>query len=234
MSNFGIAFMMGLFASLHCVVMCGPLMLAFPSVQRAWYAKFANILLYQAGRITTYAILGALLGLIGSAFGVLFNQKLLSLTIGVVLVSFGVIHCWGKYSSKMAYWQGRLGTPIARLLSKYANYPGYGLIAGFLNGLLPCGMVYLALATALNNGSADKGAIFMVGFGLGTTPLLLAVSFSGLFLRKRLRINTAKLLPYFMLFTGILLILRATDLGIPFLSPHADFSRPSTMAEWCR
>ena len=110
--------------------------------------------------------------------------------------------------------------PISKLMGKLFGLPLWGLFAGILNGLIPCGMVYLALATALNSATIEGGATFMFLFGLGTTPLMLMISLGGVYLKRYIKFDTRRLIPYFMLFIGVLFILRSADLGIPFLSPN--------------
>lgn len=107
---------------------------------------------------------------------------------------------------------------VIKLMGKVFGLKLWGLFAGMLNGLIPCGMVYLALATALNTGSTASGATFMFLFGLGTIPLMMMISLGGIFLKKYIRFNTNKLIPWFMLLMGVLFILRSADLGIPFIS----------------
>jgi hypothetical protein len=92
-------------------------------------------------------------------------------------------------------------------------------IIGLLNGLLPCGMVYFALAGALASGSVMQGVVFMVMFGLGTIPLMLLVSYLGIFINVAVRNTIKKIVPYFMLIMGVLFILRGLNLNIPYVSP---------------
>ncbi|RZL59879.1 MAG: sulfite exporter TauE/SafE family protein [Pedobacter sp.] len=219
MSNLPLAFLMGLLGSLHCAVMCGPLMLSLPLQKTSFIKSAFQVLSYQFGRVLTYTILGMLVGFIGNSFSVFANQKVLSLTIGIVLVVFVLIQLSGKYSKTLSELQFKLVTPISKLMGKMFGLPLWGFFAGFLNGLIPCGMVYLALATALNTATIEGGGTFMFLFGLGTTPLMLMISLGGVYLKKYIRFNTQKLVPWFMLFIGTLFILRSADLGIAFLSP---------------
>jgi sulfite exporter TauE/SafE len=99
----------------------------------------------------------------------------------------------------------------------------FGFFAGILNGLIPCGMVYLALATALNTASVNGAGSFMLLFGLGTCPLMLLISLGGIYLKRYLKFNPNKLVPWFTLFIGALFILRSANLDIPFLSPATGY-----------
>lgn len=214
------AFLMGLFGSLHCAVMCGPIMLGMPFKKQDFLQGGIQLLLYQLGRILIYTFLGALLGTFGSSIRVFSDQKVLSMSIGIVLVIFTALQFNTGYRNRFSALQSRVLNSLSRLMGKVFNLPFWGFFAGMLNGIIPCGMVYLALATALNTGSVKSGATFMFLFGLGTTPLMLMVSLGGIYLKKYIRFNSNKLIPWFMFFMGALLILRSADLGIPFISPR--------------
>ena len=220
MNNLPLAFLMGLLGSLHCAVMCGPLMLSLP-IQKTSYLKSAfQLLLYQFGRVLVYTLMGILVGWVGSSFTIFANQQTLSLIIGIVLVAFVILQFSGHYSKNLTAIQYKMVAPISKLMGKLFGMPLWGFFAGLLNGLIPCGMVYLALATALNTATIEGGATFMFLFGLGTTPLMLMISLGGVYLKRYIKFDTKRLIPYFMLFIGVLFILRSADLGIPFLSPH--------------
>jgi len=90
---------------------------------------------------------------------------------------------------------------------------------GVANGFLPCGMVYLAIAGALGTGSIKGGIFFMMLFGIGTIPLMLAVTWFGLVVNINIRNTVRKITPFFIALIGILLILRGLNLNIPYLSP---------------
>jgi uncharacterized protein len=106
------------------------------------------------------------------------------------------------------------------------------LLLGILNGLLPCGLVYLAFAGSLAVGNALKGSVFMMGFGLGTLPALIGVSYAGQFIRSEWRSKARKAVPYFVLLMGLLLVLRGMNIGIPF-SPKFNNSLPYGAAIIC-
>ncbi|MEH3115266.1 sulfite exporter TauE/SafE family protein [Pedobacter terrae] len=214
-----LAFLMGLFGSLHCAVMCGPIMLGMPFRKQNLFLTAFQLLLYQLGRITVYTILGSLVGLLGSSINLFSNQKTLSIFIGSMLIIFTVLQFNKSYTNRVSNLQLSAMNPLSKILGKVFDLKFWGLFAGMLNGIIPCGMVYLALATALNTGNVQSGAIFMFLFGLGTTPLMLMISLGGIFLKKYIRFNTNRLIPWLMFFMGALLILRSADLDIPFFSP---------------
>lgn len=219
MSFLPIAFLMGLVGSLHCAVMCGPLVLSLPLAQKSSWYTFAQILLYQFGRTLTYTLLGLLIGYLGSSFKFFATQETLSIFIGIALILFTVLQLSRRYVSYFGKVYAHMLNPISKLMGKVFNLPFWGFLAGMLNGLIPCGMVYLALATALNLANYHEGATFMLLFGLGTSPMMIFISLGGIHLKKYFRFNTRKLIPFFMLLMGALFILRSANLGIPFISP---------------
>lgn len=213
-----LAVLMGLFGSLHCAVMCGPIMLGMPFQKKSFLQSSLQLLLYQFGRILIYTFLGLAVGAVGSSIKIFSNQKVLSLTIGIILIVFTALRLSRFTQFRFSKIQNKLLNPISKLMSEAFNLRLLGLFTGMLNGLIPCGMVYLALATALNTGSVTSGGTFMFLFGLGTTPLMM-ISMSRIYLKKYIRFNSQQLIPWFMLAIGVLFILRSADLGIPFISP---------------
>ncbi len=220
MSWLPVAFLMGFLGSLHCAVMCGPLVVGLPLAHKSRWHHIAQLLLYQLGRTTTYTLLGMLIGLLGGAISLYTHQEAFSLWVGIMVAVFAMLQISGKYLSVFLRMQAFIVKPIAKLMAKIFHLPLWGFFAGFLNGLIPCGMVYFALAAAVNFQDYSAAGKFMMWFGLGTTPLMMLVGVGSIYLKKYFRFNIQKLLPWFMLGLGILLILRACNLGIPFFSPN--------------
>ncbi|WP_412469357.1 sulfite exporter TauE/SafE family protein [Pedobacter sp. KLB.chiD] len=210
---------MGLFGSLHCAVMCGPIILGMPFRKQYLFLSALQLLLYQFGRVTVYTILGLTVGFLGSSIRLFSDQKTLGIVIGSILILFTSLQFNKRYRNRFSMLQLKATNPLSKIMGKVFHLKFWAFFAGMLNGIVPCGMVYLALATALNTGNVQSGATFMFLFGLGTTPLMLMISLGGIFLKKYIRINTNRLIPWLMLFMGALLILRSADLGIPFFSP---------------
>ena len=233
MSNLSLAFLLGLISSLHCAVMCGPLMLSLPLQQSGYLRSAIQLLLYQFGRILTYTVLGLFAGLLGSSIQLFTGQETLSLVVGMLLVLFTLLHFTGRYLNAFNNFQARLVSPISRLMGKVYGLRFWGLLTGMLNGLIPCGMIYLALASALNSSGVKEAGSFMFLFGLGTSPLMLTISLGGIYLRKYIRFNSRVLIPWFMLFLGVLFIFRGAGLGIPFLSPSHTATTSGPVTE-CR
>lgn len=210
---------MGLLGSIHCAVMCGPLLLAVQAGQQITWKTTFNKLLYQFGRILTYGLLGLLLGLIGNVASIQGWQQGFSLVTGIILFGIGLFYMFGKSSSKLASIQTKAFQPFARFMSKWLYRPGGSFVAGILNGILPCGMVYMALASAVNADSLSNSFVFMLLFGLGTLPLLLLFSFAGNFPKRIFKKGFTTVLPILFLVMGAWFILRGANLDIPYLSP---------------
>jgi len=98
---------------------------------------------------------------------------------------------------------------------------------GLLNGLVPCGLVYVACAGAAATGGTLAGAWYMTAFGAGTVPMMLAISLSGKLVPASLRLKLVKTIPVCVFLLATLLILRGLSLGIPYLSPDLSGSGAS-------
>lgn len=223
MSYQSLAFFTGLFGSLHCMVMCGPLVMALPFPGDVWYSLIRK-LIYQAGRIGTYTLLGLVAGTFGGIFNILGLQQVLSLVSAATLIIIAITHF---SESRKTLFYITFFTRLAAYMAKWLGKPYGGLIAGALHGLIPCGMVYMAIAGSVNTGTALKGAIFMAYFGLGTTPLLLLASILPLVAR---RFKAPKFfIPVMMMIAGILLIIRSLNADISYLnSPVSENKDVST------
>ncbi|MGN5952983.1 sulfite exporter TauE/SafE family protein [Sphingobacterium lactis] len=219
-----LAFFMGLLGSIHCAVMCGPLLLAVQAGQGISWKTTFNKLLYQFGRILTYGLIGLFLGLLGNVASLQGWQQGFSLVTGILLFAIGLFYMFGKSSSKLAAIQTKAIQPFAKFMGKWLYRPGGSFVAGVLNGILPCGMVYMALASAVNADSIWNSFYFMLLFGLGTLPLLLVFSFAGNFPKRIFKKGFSTVLPILFILMGVWFILRGANLDIPYLSPliHVD------------
>lgn len=213
-----LAFFMGLLGSLHCVAMCGPLLLALPAGKGHGRIVF-NRIIYQIGRILTYTGLGLVIGFISIGAEYKGWQQGLSIFTGVVLVSMGLFTFFGHHSSGIVIAQQKLFAPLFKRMGYWLYKPGGNFIAGMLNGFLPCGMVYMALATALNTGNTVGGGRFMLLFGLGTLPLMLITGIAGNYVKRIIPFKLSTWLPTLFLIMGLWFILRGSNLDIPYLSP---------------
>jgi sulfite exporter TauE/SafE len=210
----------GIIGSFHCIGMCGPLALSLP-VSKAGnvFQQIAAIMAYNLGRVTTYFSLGSLFGAIGKSFVLVGYQQALSIATGLLLL--GVLLFGKKLKMTIpvvaAFHKWIQGT-LFRLLKKPQN-AGVFFLTGLVNGLLPCGLVYLAIASAITTGTALNGGMVMAGFGLGTIPLMVVLMIAGTFISVTFRSKIRRLVPYFAGIVACVLILRGLNLGIPYISP---------------
>lgn len=209
----------GALGSFHCVGMCGPIALALPVGGKSPLEKAISVLLYNLGRASSYAFMGLIFGLLGSTFSVFGLQQWLSVVAGVVILlllafnhislvqrtPFGTLNIWVKQ---------RLGQML-----QSEKQPLTYLSLGLLNGWLPCGLVYVAIASSLATGSYWGGALLMFAFGLGTIPVMASLMVFGKLISLKVRAGINKAVPYFIAGMAVLLILRGLNLGIPYLSP---------------
>jgi len=215
------ALMIGLVGSLHCMGMCGPIAIAIPLHKDNWLMKIIGGLLYNSGRIITYGILGAIFGLLGRGIQLAGLQQWSSIALGIIMILSVVFPVLFKEKIKIdkvfTGYASRLIGSFRKLFTKSSM--GSLLFIGLLNGLLPCGLVYMAIAGAINTNDVMMGVAFMVVFGIGTTPALLAVSLVGNVISIGFRNKVKRIIPVFIVILGILFILRGMNLGIPYVSP---------------
>ncbi len=214
------ALILGLGTSLHCIGMCGPIAVSLGISGYKSQFHIQNIV-YQLGRATTYAFLGAIIGGFSEVLQLLVYQNYISIIAGaliIILASFPVIsNRWMAQNNIL----NQLLLPIKMRLSSLMQRKDLGsrYLTGIFNGFLPCGAVYIALAGAIGAGSVLKSALFMFLFGLGTIPLMYAVVLVGNSLQGKVRNKLYQWMPVISIIIGILFILRGLQLGIPFLSP---------------
>lgn len=214
----------GLVTSLHCAGMCGPIAIALPLHGESKTAKFLGGLLYNLGRTTTYLILGTAFGLIGQGISTLGFQKWLSIITGILMILTGLFPSLFRFDLGAAGKGIPLLNQIKRTLRALFSTRTFGSLyaIGFMNGFLPCGPLYSAIIISLAAGDLSSSLLFMLMFGLGTIPMLLAITLAGNFLGNRLKKRLSKLLPLLIIFMGILFVLRGLNLGIPYLSPSEE------------
>lgn len=221
-------FMLGLIGSLHCIGMCGPLTLLLP---KANYSKFKFVLgrvLYNLGRITTYAILGFFIGTIGESLGLFISQKTLALALGITILLFIVL-------TKMFNLQLNIYGNIAKFTSIIKSNLKINsnkfnlinqLIFGFLNGFLPCGLLYGALSAAFLMETKLQSSLFMISFGIGTLPLMFIASMGFGVLSNFLRIKAKNIIPITYSIVAIWLILRGLSIPIPSIYTPPSIDKP--------
>ena len=220
------AFILGLAGSLHCVGMCGPIALMVPGSGTASH-RLNRAFAYNLGRILMYALAGLIFGFVGKGLFVVGWQQGISVGFGVLLI-VGVLFPallkrWkpkAKWFSVMNRLKGRL-FPLIRKQSVSGSF-----VVGILNALLPCGLIYTALAGAILTGSPWAAAKYMALFGTGTALALMVLSMSGSVLVQRYRRELGRAVPLLMFAMGLIFILRGMNLGIPYISPKIEKDQP--------
>ncbi|MGD0615149.1 MAG: sulfite exporter TauE/SafE family protein [Verrucomicrobiota bacterium] len=211
------AIVVGLVGSLHCAGMCGPLALALPNAAVSTPGYVAGRLAYNLGRMTTYCLLGVVFGVLGKTLFLAGIQRWISIALGIALLA-------GLFAShKLALWQP-VTLFVQQLISKMSTLLRRRSVVsltllGLLNGLLPCGLVYVAGAGATATGGVLSGVAYMAAFGAGTVPMMLAIGLSGKLIPLSIRLKLVKVIPVSVFLLATLLILRGMALGIPYVSP---------------
>jgi sulfite exporter TauE/SafE len=211
------AILLGLLGGVHCAGMCGPLMLALPRPAGGTARFVAGRIAYQLGRVLTYCALGLIFGLLGTGFALAGVQRFASVALGVTMLIGLLTSTKLLLAAPIARLVGKLRSTMSGLLER-RSLSSHALL-GTLNGLLPCGLVYVACAGAVATGSLLNGVAYMALFGLGTIPVTLGISLTGHLLPATFRLQLARLVPVGVVLVAALLILRGLSLGIPYLSP---------------
>ena len=211
-----IAFSLGLLGSLHCVGMCGPIALALPLTAQEKGKVIVQSLLYNGGRILTYSLLGLFMGLMGWGIVLAGYQKIFSIALGIALILSALFSLSFERQLMKNDWfrksYERLKTRLSQLLSLRTTSSAFKI--GLLNGILPCGLVYVALAGAVACGHALNGAAYMAAFGLGTIPLMLGMMLFGNFYRATF-LKLRRWIPLGLVVFGLLFIYRGIMLEVP-------------------
>ncbi len=214
------AFLLGLAGSLHCAAMCGPLVLALAKarVRPMTVREATGRLFYHLGRVASYCLLGLALGFLGRVFIPAGFQGWLSIALGVGLLASVLAGARVSLTAPIGKWVVLLRNGMRGLLDR--NSLSAQAVMGGLNGLLPCGLVYIAAAGATATGHPVSGAIYMVCFGLGTWPMMLSIHLAGQGVPLPFRFPMGRIPRAAVLVMAGLLILRGLELGIPFVSPN--------------
>ncbi|MDP4173131.1 MAG: sulfite exporter TauE/SafE family protein [Bacteroidota bacterium] len=230
------AFIIGLFGSLHCIGMCGPIVLALPYNNFSGKSQYLlGRLFYNSGRIASYMSIGFVLGLLGNGITMFVLQRSLSIILGVIILTWVMLSFFLK--NKLT-GLNVFNSYSAIIKTYFGKFMGKGtkaslLILGILNGCLPCGLVYIAFAGAISTANPVKSALFMAAFGLGTLPLMFLASISTHLISLDLRRKFNKLIPVFTLMLSLILILRGMNLGIPYISPKMENSKSHVLKTDC-
>lgn len=231
---------LGLTSNLHCIGMCGPIALAIPVNRTNNWTILVGVLSYNFGRILTYATLGAFIGAIGFSIELVGIMQWISIIAGIGMI----LYAWRKwltlkipFSIGVAGLNGFISKNKGKIMASDSVFKL--VILGLLNGLLPCGMVYIALMNALLGGNPLNSSLAMAFFGLGTLPALVFVGFYGNQISIALRQRISKFVPYLLTLVGLLMLLRGLNLNIPMISPAVkvkkaiEQSKPSVEVKCC-
>ncbi|MCG9879083.1 MAG: sulfite exporter TauE/SafE family protein [Bacteroidia bacterium] len=223
------AFLTGLFGSFHCAGMCGPIAFALPGSKEKGVSFYFGRFLYNLGRLLSYALLGFISGSFGLGLKLAGIQQGLSISVGVIIIATLIYQKWLQRGGGFSIFS-LLSSQFIQKLFRSKSLFSLGLI-GMLNGLLPCGFVYMAILGASVTQNSWDGAIFMALFGLGTFPMMFGVSVIGQFLSQKTRSTLVKWSPVFAFIIAILFIIRGLNLGIPYMSPK--LVQPKNATEQC-
>jgi sulfite exporter TauE/SafE len=214
------AFLLGMVGSLHCAGMCGPLILALPAAGNTTRSYMLGRLAYNVGRLGVYGLLGAVFGLIGGTFALAGLQRWISLGAGATILIGLLVSSRYAVNTSLAKLSAWVRSGFASIVQRRTL--GSTMALGSLNGLLPCGLVYVACTVAVTRSGLLAGVEYMVAFGLGTVPMMLGIGLLGKKLQFTLRLRFQKLIPVCLFLVGALLIVRGLSLGIPYASPILD------------
>ncbi|MEL7001905.1 MAG: sulfite exporter TauE/SafE family protein [Bacteroidota bacterium] len=212
-----VGFLIGLLGSLHCLGMCSPIALVMHSK-----GKGIRPLLYNIGRVITYIGLGALFGLIGEGISNFGLQGYLSILMGLLVLAIAVQpHLKAKLNNSKLY--SKVLTPLRkRVLQSYGNQSAIAyLLTGLLNGLLPCGLVYMAMTASLASANIGDAMLLMAGFGMGTWPMMFAIGTAGKYLSTTLMRKINVTIPVIAVVLGVILIARGLSVDLPFTTTKA-------------
>lgn len=207
-------------SSAHCVGMCGGFAIAVGASSKSFRPMLVRQLTYSAGRIFTYAFLGALGGFAGQSlskqnFAFVTAQQAFSILAGILMILVG-LSSLGLLPKRRNGGIGPVGQLWSSLFNQFLNARGKSgyLLAGIATGFLPCGLVYTFLALAVARGNPWEGLLWMTAFGIGTAPAMIAIGCGGRSLGQVGRIRLLRLAAVAMLFMGGASVYRAI--------PHKD------------
>jgi len=224
------ALSLGFIGSFHCIGMCGPIALTLPVQHLEGTRRQVGMLLYNAGRVTTYTVFGCISGWLGRQFILVGLQQGLSIVLGCGMLLFIVL----QYGCRSVHIPARTGIysrkvkeMLGRLLREKQQRTLYAI--GLLNGMLPCALVWFAITGAVATGNPLQGALFMAAFGTGTLPAMIALTWCNDLVSINIRNRLRRSIPYILAVMAILLIMRGMNLGIPYVSPPSPASGEKIM-----
>ena len=208
------AFLLGFLGSFHCAGMCGPIALALPVNRDSLLSVISGRLLYNGGRIVTYSVLGLVFGIIGHTISLAGFQKWLSITAGISILVIGIVSYRPAQVPVINAVYIKFTSAIIGLFKKLFGIRSKTtlFLIGAVNGLLPCGFVYLALAGAVASGSSVGGMNYMLLFGIGTVPMMITLSLAGNFFGLRFSRFVRQAFPFIAAALAVFLIVRGINM----------------------
>jgi len=229
------AILLGFLGSMHCVGMCGPLVIAIPVKSQSKLQVLMNGLSYNFGRVISYSFIGLIFGLLGESLSIIMLQSQLSIALGSIILLYLIlpksIKSKLKSNGKFTLHVGRMKSKMGALISR-TTLSGSTLL-GVLNGFLPCGLVYAAVAGAVATGNIFDSVIYMALFGIGTIPAMATLYYFKNQIDLQIRRKINKFIPYGIALVAIIMIFRGLNLGIPMLSPDLNKHTHTEKAEAC-
>lgn len=221
------AFFFGLLGSFHCIGMCGPIAFMLPVDRKNKSKKALQVFIYHFGRLLAYSIIGFIFGILGRNFVLFGYQQQLSIIIGLIMI-LAVLIPLKKESTNFILkpyylFVSKLKSKLGKTFKKRSIDAFFTI--GILNGFLPCGLIYMAVLGAIAQGKPIESSFYMLFFGLGTIPLMTATVYLGQFLNATIRQRIQKMIPFFVVFIGLLFVLRGLGLGIPYISPYPEMMK---------
>lgn len=204
------ALVIGLFGSLHCVGMCGPVMMTFMGAGQSR----VSFLIYHVGRILTYVVIGIILGLIGASVALFHFQQVMVLILGILLLVFYGIPSL-RHKLERWYYESKFYQLLKSFMTKNLSVRRRWFLSGVANGFFPCGLTYVAAAGAVALGSPVEGAIFMVLFGLGTLPSLIVINYAGNTIFTKVKNILPRSVTAIAIVSGLIMILRGLITTFP-------------------
>lgn len=224
-------FVAGFLGSSHCVGMCGPFALLLGTSQQTWSSGLFRQMIYSAGRVFTYSVMGAVAGFCGlrmadSVPAMIHVPALMSIIAGCFLVYQGLATAgfkWGRVRANQ--------TPCLAggFLSHFLKSPAKTdvFLAGLATGFMPCGLVYGFVGIAASTRSISMGTLTMAAFGLGTIPIMVAMGSGGKLLSLAARNQLLRIAAWCIVLAGLISIVR----GVSFMG-IGDVA-PTDACPWC-
>lgn len=206
----------GLLGSSHCVGMCGGFVVTLGTTKTRWRDNLTRQVIYCVGRIFTYTLGGGIAGFAGwrlqQALPAITNlQAAFAILAGVLLIMQGLMS-----AGLLRPLVGAAAKPSCLAIRFFASLlhardATHVFLAGLLNGLLPCGLVYAYLALAASAGELWSGALTMTLFGLGTMPLMVLVGCGGNLVNLAIRRKLIRAAAWCVVITGLLSLVRGIE-----------------------